>query len=129
MAYKNIEDRKAASKRHYEANKERYLARNKRYRQEINAYINDLKSNAPCTDCKKLYPYYVMDFDHLNGHTKLGLVSAFAKSGRIGALKKELSKCELVCANCHRQRTHSRIQDIKSRKDVKILLRTRSSAG
>jgi len=54
-----------------------------------------------------------MDFDHINATTKTGIVSYLTKSGRIGALKKEIQKCELVCANCHRQRTHDRFKELK----------------
>ncbi len=114
MAYKNIEDRKAASKRHYCAHKERYMERNRRYRKEIATFVSDLKEKSPCTDCCKHYPAYVMDFDHLEASDKLGMVSYFSKSGRIGALKKEILKCEIVCANCHRQRTFDRLQEVKA---------------
>lgn len=113
MAYKNIEERKTASKRHYEHNKGRYLERNKRYREEISQYVNEIKSITPCTDCKKLYPPYVMDFDHLDKSEKLGIVSYFTKTGRIAALKKEIAKCEIVCSNCHRERTHNRLVENK----------------
>ena len=126
MAYKDIKNRKAASKRHYYANKERYLERNKRYRFEISTFVNNLKTNATCPDCHINYPYYVMDFDHLEGTEKLGIVSYFAKTGRIGALKKEIIKCDIVCANCHRERTHRRLQEVKR---DSILISTRSSAG
>lgn len=108
MAYKDIEDRKAASKRHYEANKSRYLERNKRYREQINQWIRELKENTPCVDCHRSYPYYVMDFDHLDASAKLNIVSFLSSTGRIGALKQEIEKCELVCANCHRMRTFKR---------------------
>lgn len=47
-----------------------------------------------------------MDCDHLGN--KSGLVSYYAKTGRSAALREELKKCEIVCANCHRFRTHSR---------------------
>ncbi len=113
MAYKNSEDQKAASSRHYYANKERYLARNKKYRQEISEYVNKIKEEKPCSDCGIYYPFYVMDFDHLEGVDKLGIISYFSKTGRIGALKKEILKCEVVCANCHRTRTHKRLQKLK----------------
>ena len=110
MAYKSVEDRKAASKRHYEAHKQRYLDRNHRYRREIKDYVHGLKEASPCVDCGINYPYYVMDFDHLED--KVGAISYLSATGRIGALKKEIKKCEIVCANCHRIRTHiRRLQD------------------
>ena len=111
MAYKNIKDRKAASRRHYLANKERYLERNKRYRLEIRQFIRQMKENAPCADCNQYYPYYVMDFDHLEN--KEQGINFLASTGRIGLLKKEVIKCEVVCANCHRKRTHVRLNSLK----------------
>lgn len=108
MAYKDIDDRKAASKRHYEANKEKYLTRNKRYRGEISSYVRDIKSNTPCADCGVLYPYFVMDFDHV-AKKDFG-INFLSSTGRIGALKKEILKCEVVCSNCHRIRTHNRLK-------------------
>lgn len=108
MAYKNIEDRKAASKKHYYANKQRYLERNTRYRNEIKKYVQALKENQPCADCGVSYPYYVMDFDHLEGSIKENDINFLSNTGRIGAVKKEIAKCEIVCANCHRIRTHQR---------------------
>jgi hypothetical protein len=112
MAYKNPEDQRAASKRHYEINKNHYLERNKRYRKELSAYVSEIKQETPCADCNKNYPSYVMDFDHLDGKDKLGIVSYFCTTGRVGAMKKEISKCEVVCANCHRERTHARLQKV-----------------
>ena len=53
------------------------------------------------------YPYYVMDFDHIED--KVGAVSQLIKANNIGALKKEIEKCEIVCANCHRRRTFIRL--------------------
>jgi hypothetical protein len=110
MAYKNIEDQKAASKRHYEANKQYYLTRNRRYRKELSTIVNDIKENTPCTDCLKYYPHYVMDFDHLEGQDKVGIESYLSKTGRIGAMRREIAKCQVVCSNCHRERTYRRAQ-------------------
>ena len=103
-----MDDRRAASRRHYEANKQKYLERNTRYRNEINELVRKLKQESPCKDCGNSYPYYVMDFDHLDGYTKVREINYLSSTGRIGALKKELVKCEVVCANCHRIRTHTR---------------------
>lgn len=113
MAYKNIDDRKAASKRHYENNKHRYLERNARYRQEIQDYVRKIKEENPCKDCGKTFPYYVMDFDHLDAKNKVNTINYYSSTGRIGALKKEIVKCEVVCANCHRIRTHERLHGMR----------------
>lgn len=108
MPYKNTDDRKAASKRHYLRNKQQYLARNTRYRAEIQNYIRGMKESKPCKDCGVFYPYYVMDFDHTGASPKYKDINYLASTGRIGALKKEIVKCEVVCANCHRKRTYTR---------------------
>src|SRR5271166_71352 len=66
--------------------------------------IRDCKSR-PCADCGIEYPYYVMDFDHIIGEKKYRIAD-----GTIPweAIAEELSKCEVVCANCHRVRTWKR---------------------
>ena len=43
MAYKDIAERKAASKRHYEKNKQKYLERNTKYRAEIQNFIRNME--------------------------------------------------------------------------------------
>lgn len=108
MAYINPEDQRAASKRHYYANKEKYLERNARYRAEIHQFIRSIKETTPCSDCGNYFPYYVMDFDHTGRADKIKDINYLSSTGRIGALRKELVKCEVVCANCHRKRTHFR---------------------
>lgn len=70
-------------------------------------YIRQLKSKTPCFDCKISYPYYVMDFDHVRGvkHKNVSeLISTLSKK----KIDAEIAKCEIVCSNCHRIRTHIR---------------------
>src|SRR4051812_6851725 len=64
--------------------------------------LRELK-NQPCEDCGISYPYYVMEFDHIRGIKKghLSLVSNFSDSEFL----EEILKCDVVCANCHRERT------------------------
>lgn len=107
MAYKNIKDRRAASRRHYKNNKEKYLLRNSIYRSKIKEFIKGLKESSPCTDCGAFYPSCVMDFDHVNGQ-KSAEINFLTSTGRIAALKSEIKKCEIVCSNCHRLRTFNR---------------------
>jgi hypothetical protein len=58
----------------------------------------------PCADCGRSYPHYVMDLDHRRGKK----VRACSRMHQTGArmLKAEIAKCDVVCANCHRERTH-----------------------
>lgn len=62
----------------------------------------------PCMDCGIQYPYYVMQFDHIRG-TKIADISTMCKLPvSREQLQKEIEKCDLVCANCHSERTHIR---------------------
>lgn len=96
-------------KEYYKKNKKKHLKavrkRNKRVEKELKSFIDSLKQK-PCLDCGVQYPPCVMDFDHVTGTKKF----AIAMAARLGASKKkvlkEIQKCELVCANCHRIRTH-----------------------
>lgn len=71
-------------------------------------FVTDLKLRTPCHDCGKHFPPECMDFDHLPGFQKAGLVSQFANWGRKEKAMEEIKKCEIVCANCHRIRTKNR---------------------
>lgn len=62
----------------------------------------------PCIDCKIQYHPWQMDFDHVRGK-KVCNVSEMRRSP-LKVLGKEIAKCEVVCANCHRQRTYQRRQ-------------------
>lgn len=106
MPYKNKEDQRQSWKRHYESRKSMYVAKAKKRRNEIKEFIRNLKEQTPCTDCKLLYPYYVMDFDHL--YKKAFNVSNMARVSGFLKVKSEIAKCELVCSNCHRIRTNQR---------------------
>lgn len=72
------------------------------------AWLLSLKIGRPCTDCRRVYPPQVMQWDHLPGFHKLGDISeAFWGRSREEVLA-EIAKCELVCANCHTIRTFER---------------------
>lgn len=111
MPYKNIEDARRNSREHYARNKEKYLERNRKSRLIQREFLNTLKDK-PCMDCGLQYPPYVMDFDHRDPSTKLGHVGTLVSETRISMkrLLAEIEKCDLVCANCHRIRTHDRLR-------------------
>lgn len=73
----------------------------------LTRYIQKIKTDNPCLDCKISYPYYVMDFDHVRGRKHknvMELIPTLSKK----KIDEEIAKCEIVCSNCHRIRTHNR---------------------
>lgn len=72
------------------------------------AWINSLKEGVPCHDCGVVYDVVCMDFDHREPAEKLFTISQ-AVLRRKDLILAEIEKCDLVCANCHRIRTRSRL--------------------
>lgn len=110
MGSQSSENRVESNRRYYEKNKAAQAARNAANRLRNNQHVRQLKSG-PCVDCSRCYPYYVMQFDHVRGE-KLSDVSRLASSiVSIARIDAEVAKCDLVCANCHAERTWQRNQD------------------
>lgn len=80
------------------------------------AYIAQMKAR-PCVDCGGQFPPECMDFDHVRGE-KVGDISKMLL-WTTEHLHDELAKCDLVCANCHRVRTHERRRAAKFPTPVK----------
>lgn len=93
-------------KAHYEANKDRYIFNVTRRKNEVKDLIRKSKS-VPCMDCKITYPYYVMDFDH-RSEKSFELASSY-QDHSMQQVKSEIAKCDVVCSNCHRERTQRRL--------------------
>jgi len=86
--------------------KDRLTKRTAAIQQENRKSLKELKESKPCMDCGNYFPYYVMDFDHQRDKRfQIANMLSFSWS----LIEKEIEKCELVCANCHRIRTHSTI--------------------
>lgn len=74
-------------------------------RKKLRDYVRE-KKKSPCVDCGVSYPYYVMQFDHLKD--KEYHISTLVNINNMKKLEAELAKCEVVCANCHAERTYRR---------------------
>lgn len=111
MAYADPTDprSKAIKLAHYHANKEPYKARAKAKKEEIREFLRAVKS-FPCLDCNNEYPYYVMQFDHRPGEIKLLTPATLVNCGSWSKVIDEIMKCDVVCSNCHAERTWSRRQ-------------------
>jgi len=104
----NAERLRAYRRKHYHANKQPYIDRAKAARDALRKEVRDLKGSTPCADCEILWPYYVMQFDHV-GDNKVADINYLLKRGTRKKVLEEIAKCELVCANCHCIRTHERL--------------------
>jgi hypothetical protein len=103
------ECRRAYDRRHYhERGKAKRQIRKRARSAAARAWMASLKQGVPCTDCGEVFPVYVMHWDHLPGFEKVRSISEMVGSHSRTLITAELSKCELVCANCHVLRTISR---------------------
>ena len=106
------ECRREYVRQHYARHVARYrtsaITRNERRRSAIRRIIREAKSR-PCSDCGISYPPFVMDFDHRDRRQKLFNIGRDAMARRSErAVVEEIENCDVVCANCHRIRTHTR---------------------
>lgn len=98
-------------------------ARDKRRSRELmtrnSAFLAEIKLAKGCADCGYNKHPAALDFDHLPGHVKRQNLSRMNGWYGKAAIEAELAKCEVVCANCHRIRTHERANaDIAARQAV-----------
>ena len=78
--------------------------------QRIIDWVRLKYTGIPCMDCGGVFPWCAMDFDHRPEETKEFAVSTKgwlkATPERLAQVEKEIAKCDVVCSNCHRIRTH-----------------------
>jgi hypothetical protein len=84
---------------------------------ERRAFTDSIKS-VPCADCGGTFDPICMDFDHRPGEVKLFSIGNRLSSRGFESIRAEISKCDIVCANCHRIRTHRKRNHRHSRRDV-----------
>jgi hypothetical protein len=83
-------------------------------RRKSRNYVKSIKGDFNwCTDCRKLLPYYALDYDHVRGQKKFNIAKGCSEQ-TVSAIIEELKKCELVCRNCHAMRTQLRLVEQKA---------------
>ncbi len=85
----------------------RHLARKTAYREAHSKLLADLRK-VPCFDCGGTFPFFVMQFDHRDSREKRYVVSMMVGRAGRDTILAEVAKCDVVCANCHRERTYQR---------------------
>jgi len=100
---------KKYTRQHYNNNKSYYKNKAKKarkaYKQEIHTFLAEYFKTHPCVDCGETN-FMVLEFDHKDPHTKyMSICSMITGQKPIGLVKKEIQKCEVRCANCHKIKT------------------------
>ena len=65
--------------------------------------ISELKRGKPCYVCGNVFPPVVMDYHHTEPEDKYeSIATMLDRSRSTEDILREITKCVLVCANCHR---------------------------
>jgi hypothetical protein len=78
-----------------------------RQKQAYKKRLTEIKQSNGCADCGENNPI-VLDFDHLKDK-KYNISRMIHDGFSWRSIKKEIEKCQVVCANCHRIRTYNRL--------------------
>lgn len=93
---------------HYVKNKEAYYARSARRRKKmvkiVKKTIFEYLSSHSCVDCGESNPL-VLEFDHVRGKKHADVASISRGDHSMVTVFREIEKCDVRCANCHRIRT------------------------
>jgi len=84
-------------RRYHYLNTARYRTRN---RQRVYQYL----AGRCCADCSEADPM-VLEFDHINGTKSANISDMVSGAFSWQRILKEIEKCEIRCANCHRRKT------------------------
>lgn len=93
-------------KQHYQDNKEYYKDKQKRTKDRIMELFIKYMADKSCVDCGE-GDSLVLQFDHLRNKT-MNIAKCVHNSWSWDRILGEMSKCEIVCANCHTRRTAKR---------------------
>jgi hypothetical protein len=105
------------SKKYYQtkgtSHKQYVVSKNKERKKDVKLYLLHIFLHSSCKDCGTK-DHRVFEFDHVRG-VKSYDVSVMASRGiSLEKVKEEISKCDIVCANCHRIRTYSRMHTYRN---------------
>jgi len=67
--------------------------------------LNKIKMETGCIKCGYKEHPVALDFDHIDSATKEFTIGTAYTSVSLKRLYKEIDKCQVLCANCHRIKT------------------------
>lgn len=76
-------------------------------RERAQKFVYEYLSNQRCVDCGE-YDFAVLTFDHVRGEKRMAIAEMMAQGYPEDEILAEISKCEVVCFNCHMRRENER---------------------
>ena len=106
MAFKDAEERRAYFREYnkgwYQRHKERLLEERRRHNIEMREWLRRYKGQLCCINCGENHPACIQ-FHHRDRTDKSFTIGSIV--GRTHTsfrrLEKEISKCDILCGNCH----------------------------
>ena len=100
----HVEELRAYRRKHYHRNKKQYYDRNEKQQNALRKFVRLFKKKSVCKLCGEK-DSRCLDFHHKNPEKKESAISRIIHYGwSIEHLKKEIAKCVVICANCHRKK-------------------------
>lgn len=81
--------------------REKYLQK-KKWRNKKLKQFYAYKKTLSCEICGESH-YRCLEFHHIDPSSKIAHIADLAKSASTSTLMKEIKKCKVLCANCHRK--------------------------
>jgi hypothetical protein len=107
MPYNNIHVKRERQKEYqavyYARNRELVKAKSAQIRKDRWEWFRKIKEPLCCIKCGESHPA-TLDFHHRDKSKKLfGIVNGIIKGKTISTILEEMSKCDVLCSNCHRK--------------------------
>ena len=97
---RDLEAERAYKRAWYHANKEKHKATQRTIEQRKREWFREFKKTLKCNRCPENHPA-CLQFHHRNGEEKKGNIASLVVHWSKERLLAEISKCEVLCANCH----------------------------
>lgn len=96
-----IDCHKKLVQKHYVENKEYYVYKSKKYKEKYREQFKAYKETLSCQRCGEDRAV-TLDFHHAEGKKESNISDMVRTQTRMTTLVKEIKKCIVLCANCHR---------------------------
>ena len=102
---------KGYRKRYYEKHREIEVTRQKTREKMLVKWFVEFKKTQKCSMCPES-DWICLDFHHRDSKTKRYSIAKMATTGCSKSLiLKEVEKCDVLCANCHRKKHKKEYED------------------